>query len=428
MRFFTGQRSERHEVKNALAHLPLCGTCRALALEVVRELRRLRAFKPAHGGLGAFAGAVEEEHGRTVAHMLGRAGWIRLTSNPRISASEHVLEPAVIEAGLEELEAPGSAHPSQGEELALLLLRLIERNPHEHYSTTLANEHRVRAYCTVGNFRRLLTDWAGSEAALATARQVASGLDRPGLEAKLLSIEASLAFDTGNLEDALGRMGRASEIHQKEGNLFGLGRIAVQRGATLATAYRSEEALQEAEEAIRLLRAEDAHLELLALFVRTQALVQLGRMPEAIMSLNDSSAMVRRVGGLMPRLQRQYLEGLALDTMGNVKEAEVLLKDVIRCFLEAEMMKNALIVWFDLFESAFKRSAYEKAARLCEECLAALRDSRVHDQMREVWAGMLKLVRQRKLREYQLRGLRVYVGLHWSLPAATNPLATQKET
>ena len=144
------------------------------------------------------------------------------------------------------------------------------------------------------------------------------------------------------------------------------------------------------------------------------------------MSLNDFSAIARRVGGIMPRLQRQYLEGILLDSMGSIKEAELLLKDLVQSFLEFEMMKNALVVWFDLFESAFKRSAYAKAATLCEECLYALRDSRVHAQMLEVWAGMLELVRKRKLREHQLRGLRVYISLHWSLPAASNPLVESK--
>jgi tetratricopeptide (TPR) repeat protein len=118
------------------------------------------------------------------------------------------------------------------------------------------------------------------------------------------------------------------------------------------------------------------------------------------------------------------LEALLLDSMGYVREAEKAFRDNIAGFMEAELYKDAFVSTLTLFESHFRRGAFDKAARACEEALAMIEQagSGCHSQMSELWRDLLALINARRLTERQVLVARQYLVRHWNAPARHAPL------
>src|SRR5215210_7881572 len=188
----------------------------------------------------------------------------------------------------------------------------------------------------VANCRRMAGDWRGSAAALATARgHLLRGTGKPTREARLLSIQASLAMDTGRLEQALELLGRSSELYGKAQDTEAAMSVTVQEASTLLAACRHEEAITRAEEALSELTPKDARLEMLARNIITASLALLGRPDEALQSFRATQPLHRQLRGRSTELQVSYLEALLLDAQDHVREAEKAYRNNIAGYMDA---------------------------------------------------------------------------------------------
>ena len=123
---------------------------------------------------------------------------------------------SVFETILSESGTVGRSDPFLGECMTGVALAVADQLPEPRYSRDLKNDLRGEALIVVANCRRIAADWQGSAEALATARRhLAQGTGDAGLEAQLLSIQASLHTDTGNFEKAVSFASRAVEIYRE---------------------------------------------------------------------------------------------------------------------------------------------------------------------------------------------------------------------
>jgi tetratricopeptide (TPR) repeat protein len=330
----------------------------------------------------------------------------------------------VFEVILEDAREIGLSDPYTGEHAALTAHGLLDFLSTDRYPEPLIADYKAEAMAVVANCRRLAGDWPGSRAAISAANnylQSGTGDSRP--EAYLLSIHASLAYDTGKLEMALGLMARASEIYRRLMDWAGLAKMRVQEAAALLAAYRAEEALAKAEEALTLLTPREGRLEMLTRSILTESLLVLGRLPEALRSLDATRPLYQQFPGGLTSLRVSYLEARILDALGCAREAEKLYRDAADGFAEAEVYKDAFVIRLALFETLFRRGALDKAARFCQESIKLLeRTGTAHEQMIQVWRSLHQHVASRALKDYHIVEVQRYLSRHWASPAPKAPL------
>ncbi len=376
---------------------------------------------PQPGGL-----ALTEEARQALSQMQARSWW---TEFKELSPGKQIdrlkkMAPVQTREMLETLIAAASNaaldDPSLGEETALAAFALAGSVSTSRCSVELKNDIQGEALLVVVNSRRLAAGWKESGAALAAARiHLIRGTGNPLLEARFLSIEASLAADTGNLDLALKCLSRASAILRRSQDAMAFARVTVHEAGTLLAACRHEEAIGRAEEALRCLPPREIRLEMLARSIITESLALLGRPIEALRSLLVIWPLYEHFEGRRSELRLCDLVALVLDALDYLQEAERAYRASIAAYMEAELYKDAFLTMLTQFASLFRRGLWARAAWACEEALAMIEEKGVagHSQMIELWRDLLTLVNAQRLTEDQLLRARHYVARYWSASA-----------
>lgn len=413
-------------------HLVGCRSCWELAARVVEELKKDDALARPRDARAAVLTLLEEEERAARDLLKARARWADLKALSREDQIERIRTVAALrtrtlfEVILADARSLSQGDPFLGEETALVAHALAVALPMPRYPEDLKSDLQAEAMVVVANCRRLAADWKGSRAALAAARNFLDrGTGDPVCQARLLSIAASLASDTGQFETALGLLGRAAELYRSAHELAGLSSVVVKEAGTLLAAYRHEEAITRANEALALLVPGEARLEMLARSIITESLIYLNRPSEALRSFIATRPLYEQFRGRCTELRVMDLEALLLDSLGCVRESEKSFREVVAGYIEEGLYKEAFTSLLTFFETLVKRSAYRKARQVYQQAadLLAQAGSGSHEQMKEVWRRLLQQIEQESLKEDQLQEVRQYVQRHWNVPARRMPLA-----
>lgn len=433
VRVFSGQALDPEGEMDVL-HLPGCRLCWDLGVRVVAELKREGRLAPSAAAAHEVLDLLERKQAGALRWLLARSWGTELTRLPgheqrdRIEADPKLRTLEMFSALAEEAASASREDPHLGEEAALVAHALAGTLPADLYPEPLRNDLKAKALMVIANCRRMAGDWRESAAAIATARgHLLKGTGKPAREARLLSIEASLATDTGRLEQALELLGRSSALLGKAGDTEAVASVRVQEAGTLMAACRYEEAISRAEEALSELAPKDARLEMLARNIITASLVFLERPDEALQSFRATQSLYKQLRGRSFELQAGYLEALLLDAQGHFREAEKAFRSNIAGYMEAELYKTAFLHLVTFLQSLVRRGAFDKAARACEEALEMIEraGSACHMQMIELWRSLLDLINARRLTDYQVLAARQYLVRHWNAPARHAPLNLQ---
>jgi len=424
---FSG-RAEEHEAAAAVAHLPGCPPCWDRAARVIVKLKSAGLLVHPPDASGAVVTLIEKQDQEARSRLLARAAWAALKSLApeeqltRIKADATLRTQEMFDTLIEEATRLAPQDPFAAEETALSAYALAGTLS---YSVALRNDLQSEAMAAAGNYRRLAADWRGSAAAFHVARRhLERGSGKLAREARLLSVEAALATDIGQLEQAESFLARAAVLYRKSGHPAALAVITVKRASFLLAACRHEEAVTQAEEALKMLPLGATRLEILARNIITASLVFLGRPAAALKTYRASLPLCEQLPGMRNALQSEYLEALLLDSLGYAREAEKAFQSAIAGFMGADLYKDALMVLLTRFELLFQRGELERAAMACEEALGLMQQAGVarHDQMGEVWRGLLGLIQARRLTQNHMLAARHYLIRHWNVPAQRAPL------
>lgn len=435
-RVFAG-RAAQPEVDEAVPHLAHCRPCWDLAAKAIAELKRENLLARPSDARGAVLTLLEEEERQALDRLRARAGWAELKELAGKEQLDHLKSLPSLQTRemcdifIEEASRLAQDDPYLGEEAAFVAHALAGILPESRFSEPFRNDLQSEAMLVIANCRRLAADWRGSATALHAARaHLERGTGEPVRRARFLSIQASLASDTGHLEQALDALAQATRIYHREQDIASVATIKVQEANTLLAACRHEEAVACAAEALRLLTPREARLQMLAKSIITESLVFLGRSSEALCSLVATQPLYEQIWGPRTELQLGYLEALLLDSLGHALESEKLYRNVIAGYMEAEHYKEVFRILLTLFESLFRRGALGRAARVCEEALEMLEETgaRCHSQLIGLWRDLLTLVTARHLTEHQLLEARQYLARHWNTPARRAPLGPGEST
>ncbi|HEX3531163.1 MAG TPA: helix-turn-helix domain-containing protein [Thermoanaerobaculia bacterium] len=422
VRVFTGQATGL-EAETVVLHLARCRRCLARTAGVVAELLKEGPLARTDDVRNGIVALLEKEQDKTMRRLRARGAWEelkglpaplqldRLQSDPALCTLEMFASVTAEAAGISQED------PHLGEETALVAHGLAAALS---TSEPFKNDLQGEAMGNVANCRRLAADWQGSAAAFSTARgHLRQGTGDPLRDARLLSLQASLAADTGRLEKALGLLIRASVLYRGAQDVEAVALVTVQEASALLAAGRHADSIAQSEEALRWLTPGEDRLEMLARNITTESLVFLGRPAEALRSFAATQSLIKRFWGRRTELQVDFLEALLLDSLEHTRVAEKAFRSNIADLMEAELYKDAFLTLVTHLQALVRRGAFVKAARACEEALAMIEraGSACHSQITELWRGLLTAINVRRLTEQQVLAARLYLTRHWNAPA-----------
>lgn len=418
--------TDEAEAARAMHHLARCQPCLAAAAEILLQAGTRPPVRAADAR-AALVAFVEEERRSAVEALEARAWWVghlrELSPAEQIRKIRSVAalrSLPVFETILNESNLVGRSDPFLGESMAGVAIYLADQLPEPRYTKEFKNDLRAEALIVIANCRRIAADWRGSGEALANAqRHLAQGTGDAALEARRLSIQASLCTDTGNLEKAISFANRAVEIYREVEDWHSVAHNLVKEGNCLLAAYRPKEAIEKARAALERIPPHEIRLQALARFILVESLVILERPLEALRQFLQAEPLCRDAE-LGMRLRALYFEARLLDGLGHVRESEKLFRAAIRSYFDHELYKDAFITLLTLFECFCRRGALTKAAALCEAAIEATSEAgeACNDQIRRAWEELLAAVRIRQLTEAELVHARRFLIQNWSLPVA----------
>jgi tetratricopeptide (TPR) repeat protein len=155
---------------------------------------------------------------------------------------------ALCELLLQKSREIGSSAPGEAQVAARLAVAVAEQLDLDLYGSPVVQDLRALTWAYVGDVKRVMADLRSARSCLDLAeRLIEEGTGDPLLQAELLSLEASFLCQSGDFEQAVRLLNRASSIYRRTGDRHLAGRTMIKKGTVLGNAG-------EAETAARLIR------------------------------------------------------------------------------------------------------------------------------------------------------------------------------
>jgi tetratricopeptide (TPR) repeat protein len=289
---------------------------------------------------------------------------------------------AVCEQLIERSFGEGFQDPALSVELAELAVGVSDRLDDEGYGHAIVQDLRARAWAYLGNARRISSDLAGAEQALARAEALSEeGSADPLEEARILDLKASLLSDQGWFERAAEMLDIVIGIYEEVRDPHREGRALISQGLFLSYAGQPEKTVELTCQGLSLIDGdEEPRLVLMARHNLAWALCDCGRPEEARRQL----AGFRHGYGEFPDpwtgLRLAWLEGRIAAGLGQPDEGERLLREVRERFIEQGLGYDASMVTLELAALHLREGRTGEVRRIAAEMLPIFLSQDVHRQ------------------------------------------------
>lgn len=416
----------RAEIARMAAHVSICPSCRALA----ESLLQGRAKHPAARevplrSLLELAGFEKET---AIEQLLARAEFADLCRSKRIAQRERVIRSrschtaAFTDLLIAAVRAPRPK--DEAEFFTTLAVLAVQGMDEKRNSFSFKNDLLATIWTETANARRIHGEWPHAYTALERAeRYLHRGTGNPALRARWLSITASLQNDQGARAKAIAALEECRRIYEVRRDWPLLARTLVQM-AHCVLDHDPAQGLELLDLANVIIPSEDPTLRWLAESNRAECLITMGRVEEALCSFNEAER-------LRPLQQRQdggvrsvFTAARLLESLGRIKEAEILFGEALAGDLEQGYHKHILLDLLYIFAFYVRRGESERAAEISLQALAEIerQETVLHEQLRMVFERLIEAARGGVLNEQMLEEVADYLRAHWRYPAASAPV------
>ena len=384
-RWLTGELSAAEVRALGEHHLATCATCRRL----MEALQNTSSVVPAATGAGAEPyiseerRATEEKRGRReraaarrdLSELLSLAPKKRLAKIRR--AFSRFRSPLLVDLLIDRSEAAASREPREALALAESALEVAMRLEHREIGAARAMTAVARANAFRGNALRVLRDLAEAEQLLGFALQCfrREGSGEPEVEAKLLSLLASLRSDQGRFEEAGLLLDRCVELYRRLQSRHGLSVTLIKIGVLHSLLGEPDEARRVTLEALGYMdRGAEPKLYLSAQHNLTGYLGECGQWQEAEKRMAANAPLYDQFTEPWTQLRRLWLKGKIAFGLGDVDRAERIFLAVQKGYVEEDLSYLAGVVGLELALVAVARGDARRVRELAEEVLLLLHD------------------------------------------------------
>lgn len=266
------------------------------------------------------------------------------------------------------------------EELGLLALGLSDRLPAGLYGADVIEDLRGRAWAHVGNARRVRSDLAGADRAIAAAREhLRKGTQDPLEIAVLLDLEGSLRRAQRNLPEA-GRLFRqAAGIFLRHGDPHRSGRSLVNLSTVHYFAGEMDEALTLLRQSLGLIDVEqEPRLRLCAQHNLVDYLTLSGRFEEAREAYRETRPLYRDFAEPWVQNRRKWVRGRILRGLGRPGPAESLLLAARDGFLAEGIPYDTALVSLEIATLYAEQGRTAELKRLAAEMVPIFSSLHIH--------------------------------------------------
>jgi tetratricopeptide (TPR) repeat protein len=264
--------------------------------------------------------------------------------------------------------------PARMIELARFATRLAPTLGEDGYTPAQVADFAARAWGELANAYRIGEQPALADEAIATAfDHRARGTGDELLEARLLSLQASVLGSRSRFRAALEVLSRLRAIHLRRGDRHGAGRALAQAGYYLGYWGLSEVALRTVGEAMAMIDAEvDPDLYLNTLQTYIDQLVDCRQFEEAREQLRQHRHRLLAGQGLLARVRLKTIEGRLEAGLGNLERAARAFTAARRRFQRAGSRRLAALAGLELAAMRMRQGRFAEANPPIEEAVDEL--------------------------------------------------------
>lgn len=414
------------DVEALAAHLATCAACRTLAAGSLGDRPDALKRSPLLKALVKIAGFERTE---ALDRLLAQAAMAELQCLTRGKRKERVIlsrfcrSAAFSEVLLDRLRSQRSRDES--ESLTSLAVLAAQGMGPAAGSEALKNDRLARIWVETGNARRMRGEWQHAHTALLRAEEhMDVGTGDACIRARWLSITGSLQWDQGRRDEAMTAMEDSGAIYAEQEDWPQVGRMLVQVAHCIAD-HEPERALTSLDRASVLIAAEDHSLRALAGRIRTDCLITVGRVEDALLAFAESERARPRHDRPSAALRSTFLAARLLEVLGRVEEAEALFESVVTEELDRGLFKDAVLDLVYIFELHLRSGTPARAAIFGARALGELedREAPAHDEYRTLLARLVDAARGQSLDEEMLRAAREHLRVAWHHAGAAEPTA-----
>lgn len=171
-----------------------------------------------------------------------------------------------------------------------------------------------------------------------------------------------------------------------------------------------------------MIPANDPVLRWLAESIRTESLIQIGEVGQALQVFQIAEALRSNHAREDASRRNDFTAARLLEALGHPREAKQLFEAVIAEEFEHEAYREAFLDILYLFGLHLRQGEPEKAVALCRFALAQLDLFDVgHEQLRAVWRELLEAAQRHTVTLESLAEVRRFLQAHWTKPAPKAP-------
>ena len=400
------------EVQNHGNDLLSCRECRSRTADLLRRpiaksMERIReAVKLA-----------DAEAGLYVSSLLARAEWERLRRLPKnaqrdrlvLSRACHTRE--FLSLLLSVVKQPSNR--TEAETAARLSILAIQGLDPGKWSDFERGRLAASVWIELANSRRLAAEWDAADDALKRATPL---IKDSLVEARWLSISASLQSDRGFSVDAIEKLESCRRLYEAENDWLSAARTLVQMGHIFVD-HDPKRGIAVLETARPLVAGNDPALLWLLELIRTECFIETSQILQALHAFRAAEALKSFEPRPRAEIRSKFTTGRLLEALGHRVEAERLFEEVVAQDLEHSLLKDAFLDLLYLFAFYVKAGESDRAAELGRRALSQLEllDS-IHDQLKTVWNGLISAAEERTLDLQHLSKIKEYLRVWWKRP------------
>lgn len=269
---------------------------------------------------------------------------------------------------------------TEGENLALLALEVLDNLDPGTYGEEAIEDLRARAWAYVANSRRVKSDLRGAEEAFALAfATLRHGTGDPMERAVLYDLKASLLRAQRRFRESLRLLHRAIAIFREAGERHRAGRALVSMSTVHHMAGNPEEAVPLLYQALELIDpAREPRLVLAAWHNLIDDLAEVGQFMEAQKLLVKARPMYQQFPQPWPQNPRKWVEGKIARGLGQQARAEALFLEARDGFLLEGAAYDLALVSLELASLYAAQGRVAELKRVAEEMVPIFSSRQIH--------------------------------------------------
>lgn len=278
--------------------------------------------------------------------------------------------------------------PLEARDIGDVAVALAEGLDPVFYGPALLEDMKARAWCYLANSRRLLSDLRGSEAAFEAAEaHLAQGTGERLERARLFDLKASLRTHQGRYEEALGLLNQAAVIYRRAQQRHFLGHVLLNKGHVCIWKGDLEIATGLLRQGLALVESErEPKLVATAYHNLAYVLNEMGQPREALSLVTRARLLYLEIGDSLYLIRLQYTEGKIALNLGRLEQAEGMLREVRKSFIEKGMPHDAALASMDLTQVYARQRRHAEIRVLAQELVPIFQSL---DLQREVLAAVI---------------------------------------